>query len=133
MPVTVAGIPSMHICLDFICELVNQPQLEKQVCKNCFSRFSDSITTSQDCEQSFLFLRPVRRVDLRVCKFSLVSAASLSVGSYRCSRCQAPSCGEKRWEKRAGARERECHHPLSQIARVYIRLASFVVDRVPII
>ena len=65
-------------------------------------------------------------MDLRVCKFSLVSAASLSVGSYRCSRCQAPSCGEKRWEKRAGARERECHHPLSQIARVYIRLASFV-------
>ena len=32
LPVTVAGIPSMHICLDFICELVNQPQLEKQVC-----------------------------------------------------------------------------------------------------
>jgi len=31
LPVTVAGIPSMHICLDFICELVNQPQLEKQV------------------------------------------------------------------------------------------------------
>ena len=53
----------MHICLDFICELINQPQLEKQVCKNCFSRFSDSITTEQDCEQSFLFLRPVRRVD----------------------------------------------------------------------
>lgn len=53
----------MHICLDFICELVNQPQLEKQVCKNCFSRFSDAITTGLDCEQSFLFLRPVRRVD----------------------------------------------------------------------
>ncbi|KAK2562342.1 Integrator complex subunit 2 [Acropora cervicornis] len=31
LPVTVAGIPSMHICLDFICELVNQPQLEKQL------------------------------------------------------------------------------------------------------
>ena len=31
LPVTVAGIPSMHICLDFIPELVNQPQLEKQV------------------------------------------------------------------------------------------------------
>ena len=32
LPVTVAGIPSMHICLDFIHELVNQSQLEKQVC-----------------------------------------------------------------------------------------------------
>ena len=53
----------MHICLDFLCELVNQPHLEKQVCKNCFSRFSDSITTGLDCEQSFLFLSPVRRVD----------------------------------------------------------------------
>jgi len=31
LPVTVAGIPSMHICLDFIPELVNQPHLEKQV------------------------------------------------------------------------------------------------------
>ncbi|KAL9980911.1 hypothetical protein ACROYT_G009553 [Oculina patagonica] len=31
LPVTVAGIPSMHICLDFIPELVNQPQLEKQL------------------------------------------------------------------------------------------------------
>lgn len=31
LAVTVAGIPSMHICLDFICELVNQPQLEKQL------------------------------------------------------------------------------------------------------
>lgn len=28
---TVAGIPSMHICLDFIPELINQPQLEKQL------------------------------------------------------------------------------------------------------
>lgn len=31
IPVTVAGIPSMHICLDFIPELLSQPQLEKQV------------------------------------------------------------------------------------------------------
>lgn len=31
LPVTVAGIPSMHICLDFIHELVNQSQLEKQL------------------------------------------------------------------------------------------------------
>lgn len=31
LPVTVAGIPSMHICLDFIPELINQPQLEKQL------------------------------------------------------------------------------------------------------
>jgi len=31
LPVTVAGIPSMHICLDFIPELVNQPHMEKQV------------------------------------------------------------------------------------------------------
>ena len=27
----VAGIPSMHICLDFIPELLNQPRTEKQV------------------------------------------------------------------------------------------------------
>lgn len=35
LPLTVAGIPSMHICLDFIPELLAQPQLEKQVkCHN---------------------------------------------------------------------------------------------------
>lgn len=31
LPVTVAGIPSMHICLDFIPELLSQPQMEKQM------------------------------------------------------------------------------------------------------
>lgn len=31
LPLTVAGIPSIHICLDFIPELLAQPQLEKQV------------------------------------------------------------------------------------------------------
>ncbi|KAJ8867831.1 hypothetical protein PR048_031636 [Dryococelus australis] len=31
LPVTVQGIPSMHICLDFIPELLSQPQVEKQV------------------------------------------------------------------------------------------------------
>ncbi|KAJ8044197.1 Integrator complex subunit 2 [Holothuria leucospilota] len=31
LPVTVAGIPSMHICLDFIPELLSQPQLSKQI------------------------------------------------------------------------------------------------------
>lgn len=31
LPVTVAGIPSMHICLDFIPELLSQPQQDKQV------------------------------------------------------------------------------------------------------
>ncbi|XP_046680245.1 integrator complex subunit 2 [Homalodisca vitripennis] len=31
LPVTVKGIPSMHICLDFIPELLSQPSLEKQV------------------------------------------------------------------------------------------------------
>ncbi|XP_075220865.1 integrator complex subunit 2 isoform X2 [Lycorma delicatula] len=31
LPVTVPGIPSMHICLDFIPELLSQPSLEKQV------------------------------------------------------------------------------------------------------
>ncbi|XP_078535944.1 integrator complex subunit 2 isoform X1 [Lissotriton helveticus] len=30
LPLTVAGIPSMHICLDFIPELIAQPELEKQ-------------------------------------------------------------------------------------------------------
>lgn len=29
--VTVAGVPSMHICIDFIPELLNQPHLEKQL------------------------------------------------------------------------------------------------------
>uniref|UniRef100_A0A668TU06 Integrator complex subunit 2 n=1 Tax=Oreochromis aureus TaxID=47969 RepID=A0A668TU06_OREAU len=32
LPLTVAGIPSIHICLDFIPELLAQPQLEKQLC-----------------------------------------------------------------------------------------------------
>ncbi|KAK9504230.1 hypothetical protein O3M35_010608 [Rhynocoris fuscipes] len=31
LPVTVAGVPSLHICLDFIPELLSQPVLEKQV------------------------------------------------------------------------------------------------------
>jgi integrator complex subunit 2 len=31
LPITVPGIPSMHICLDFIPELLSQPSLEKQV------------------------------------------------------------------------------------------------------
>lgn len=31
LPVTVPGIPSMHICLDFIPEFLSQPSLEKQV------------------------------------------------------------------------------------------------------
>ncbi|XP_062373767.1 integrator complex subunit 2 [Sardina pilchardus] len=31
LPLTVAGIPSIHICLDFIPELIAQPQLEKQI------------------------------------------------------------------------------------------------------
>ena len=31
LPDTVAGVPSMHICLDFAPELLSQPSLEKQV------------------------------------------------------------------------------------------------------
>ena len=31
LPLTVAGIPSMHICLDFIPELLGQPHLAKQI------------------------------------------------------------------------------------------------------
>jgi hypothetical protein len=31
LPVMVAGIPSMHICLDFISELLSQPHTEKRV------------------------------------------------------------------------------------------------------
>ncbi|CAL8102119.1 unnamed protein product [Orchesella dallaii] len=31
LPITVRGIPSMHICLDYIPELLGQPQIEKQV------------------------------------------------------------------------------------------------------
>ena len=31
LPMTTAGIPSMHICLDFLVELLAQPQLDKQV------------------------------------------------------------------------------------------------------
>ena len=30
MPIIVAGVPSMHICLDFAPELLSQPDLEKQ-------------------------------------------------------------------------------------------------------
>ena len=32
LPMTTKGIPSIHICIDFIVELMNQPYLEKQVC-----------------------------------------------------------------------------------------------------
>ena len=32
LPMMVSGVPSMHICLDFIPELLAQPQTEKQVC-----------------------------------------------------------------------------------------------------
>lgn len=31
LPMTIAGVPSLHICLDFIPELLSQPVLEKQV------------------------------------------------------------------------------------------------------
>ncbi len=31
LSVTVTGIPSMHICLDFVPELLRQPEIEKQV------------------------------------------------------------------------------------------------------
>ena len=31
LPVVVAGVPSMHICLKFIPELVTQPDTQKQV------------------------------------------------------------------------------------------------------
>ncbi|KAF0293935.1 Integrator complex subunit 2 [Amphibalanus amphitrite] len=31
LPVLVAGVPSMHICLDFMPELLSQPDLEKQI------------------------------------------------------------------------------------------------------
>ena len=31
LPVTVSGIPSIHICLNFIAELLNQPEMQKQV------------------------------------------------------------------------------------------------------
>lgn len=31
LPVTVLGVPSMHICLDYIPEMLSQPQMDKQV------------------------------------------------------------------------------------------------------
>ena len=31
LPMMASGVPSMHICLDFIPELLGQPQTEKQV------------------------------------------------------------------------------------------------------
>lgn len=31
LPVTVYGIPSIHIALDFLPELLNQPQVERQI------------------------------------------------------------------------------------------------------
>ena len=31
LPMTVSGIPSMHICLDFLPQLVTQPHTDKQV------------------------------------------------------------------------------------------------------
>ena len=34
LPMMVSGVPSMHICLDFLPELLGQPHTEKQVCVN---------------------------------------------------------------------------------------------------
>ena len=34
LPMMVSGVPSMHICLDFIPELLAQPEMQKQVRKN---------------------------------------------------------------------------------------------------
>lgn len=31
LPITVNGIPSMHICLEFLPELLSQPQMERQI------------------------------------------------------------------------------------------------------
>jgi len=31
LPITTQGIPSMHICIDFLPELISQPQIEKQI------------------------------------------------------------------------------------------------------
>lgn len=36
LPMVVAGIPSMHVCLDYIPELLDQHELEKQVCVPIF-------------------------------------------------------------------------------------------------
>ena len=32
LPMIVSGVPSIHICMDFIPELLAQPQIDKQVC-----------------------------------------------------------------------------------------------------
>lgn len=128
MPVTVAGIPSMHICLDFICELINQPQLEKQVCKNCFSRFSDSITTEQDCEQSFLFLRPVRRVDLftsmQIFPRLGCLAAQLVRITVACARLHLAVKKDAKNARGLGRESATTHFPRSRA--FYIRLASII-------
>jgi len=34
LPVTTNGVPSMHICIDFVPELINQPSLEQKVCQS---------------------------------------------------------------------------------------------------
>ena len=39
LPMMVSGVPSMHICLDFIPELLAQPEMQKQVRCN-FRAFS---------------------------------------------------------------------------------------------
>lgn len=31
LPIMVGGVPSMHICLEFLPELIHQPQIEKQI------------------------------------------------------------------------------------------------------
>lgn len=35
IPITVAGIPSMHVCFDFIDELLAQPDMEKRIFAIC--------------------------------------------------------------------------------------------------
>ena len=32
LPMTVSGVPSLHIAMDFIPELLSQPQTDKHVC-----------------------------------------------------------------------------------------------------
>ncbi|RXM96651.1 Integrator complex subunit 2 [Acipenser ruthenus] len=80
LPLTVAGIPSMHICLDFIPELLAQPQLEKQM-HSLLDRKKKSAGVGLDMSPSSLSQAP-RMFSCVGCFWVLLSSALVAICSF---------------------------------------------------
>ena len=61
VPMTVVGVPSMHICLDFAPELLSQPSLDKQVSNLDISIQSIFLSVCLSIRLSFVFLHTYLR------------------------------------------------------------------------